>query len=315
MKKFLIALLTIGIILLIAGGIMFGVSFSKAKINTTQLNRTENVEEAFSNIDINTAITNIEFKVSEDSKVKVELQEVENLAHEVKVENNTLKVIQKDTREWYEKIFSFNLGFMKATVYLPARTYGDLNIDSSTGYVKLPKGFTFNSITLDLSTGDMYISSNVVNTLKINSSTGDANLSDMTAKNISLDASTGRANFTNVTVEETIKLDLSTGKTIFENVTCKNYDHESSTGKVSLKNVIAEEEMMIETSTGDVIFEDCDAQRLTIKVTTGDVKGTLLTAKIFSVRTDTGKVNVPESTTGGLCKIDTDTGNVSIKIK
>ena len=315
MKKGLVALLVIGIMLLIVGGIMFGVSFSKAKIHTTQIDRTENVDAEFTNININTTITDVEFKVSEDSKVKVVLKEAEKLAHEVKVENDTLNVIQKDTREWYEKIFSFNLGFMKAVIYLPAKAYGDLKIDSSTGDIRIPHDFSFNSIDIDLSTGDTYISSNVSNTLKIDASTGDTNLSNMSAKNIDIKASTGHVFLNDVTVSETIKLDLSTGRTQFENVTAKNYIHDSSTGRVILKNVIVEEEMDIDTSTGDIKFEDCDAQRITIEVGTGDVTGTLLSPKIFQVRTDTGKVNVPTSTTGGLCKIDTDTGNVSIKIK
>lgn len=315
MKKFLIALLVIGILLAIAGGIIFGVSYSKAKMDTNIETKTYDIEEVFTNFEFDVDISDVEFKVSEDGKTKVEVKETEDYAHIVKVEDGTLKVKQQDDRKWYNRVFVFNLGSMKVTVYMPAGAYGDLNVDASTGYIRIPHDFSFNSINLDLSTGDMYISSNVVNTLKIKASTGDANLSDMTAKNIDLHASTGKANFSNVQVEETIKVDLSTGKTIFENVTAKNYVHESSTGKVNLKNVIIAEEMDLETSTGAITFEDCDAARITIKTDTGDVRGTLLTAKIFSVRTDTGKFDVPTSTEGGLCKIDTDTGNVSIQIK
>ena len=71
----------------------------------------------------------------------------------------------------------------------------------------------------------------------------------------------------------------------------------------------------IDSSTGNVTFEDSDAATIDVKTDTGDVTGTLLTSKVFYVTTDTGKVNVPKSTTGGLCNIETDTGDVRISIK
>jgi hypothetical protein len=54
---------------------------------------------------------------------------------------------------------------------------------------------------------------------------------------------------------------------------------------------------------------------MNIETSTGSVKGTILTPKIFMIRSDTGKINVPETTTGGICRIRTSTGNISITIK
>ena len=42
--------------------------------------------------------------------------------------------------------------------------------------------------------------------------------------------------------------------------------------------------------------------------------GTLLSAKIFVHRTSTGDIKLPETTTGGKCKISTDTGDIKISI-
>ena len=47
---------------------------------------------------------------------------------------------------------------------------------------------------------------------------------------------------------------------------------------------------------------------------TGDVSGTLLTEKVFVVRSGSGKIRVPETVSGGMCKITTSTGDVSIQI-
>ena len=65
-----------------------------------------------------------------------------------------------------------------------------------------------------------------------------------------------------------------------------------------------------------VRFEDADAETLDVETDTGSVKGTLLTSKIFDVETDTGSRKYPKgSTTGGLCTIKTDTGDIDISIK
>ena len=44
----------------------------------------------------------------------------------------------------------------------------------------------------------------------------------------------------------------------------------------------------------------------------GDINGIILTNKIFMVTSSTGEILVPDTTTGGICKIKTSTGNVII---
>ena len=61
-------------------------------------------------------------------------------------------------------------------------------------------------------------------------------------------------------------------------------------------------------------LEDCDAGELLISTDTGDVHGTLLTEKIFLVRSSTGEIHVPETVSGGKCKITTSTGDIHIEI-
>ena len=50
----------------------------------------------------------------------------------------------------------------------------------------------------------------------------------------------------------------------------------------------------------------CDEVKLT---------GTLRTEKVFITASDTGKVNVPKTITGGRCEITTATGNIEIEVK
>ena len=62
-------------------------------------------------------------------------------------------------------------------------------------------------------------------------------------------------------------------------------------------------------------LKDCDAAELEIKTGTGDVQGTLLSEKVFVVKTNTGKIQVPETVTGGKCKITTTTGDIRITVQ
>ena len=73
--------------------------------------------------------------------------------------------------------------------------------------------------------------------------------------------------------------------------------------------------MNIDTDTGDVKLDACDANSIDIETDTGDVMGYLLTPKIFDTDTGTGDIRVEQSTSGGLCKIRTSTGDIEITIE
>ena len=81
-----------------------------------------------------------------------------------------------------------------------------------------------------------------------------------------------------------------------------------------MTKVIAKD-FSIERSTGDVTLDGCDAETLWIKTDTGDVTGTLLSDKIFMAQSDTGKVEVPKSTSGGVCEVSTDTGKILLSVR
>ncbi len=85
---------------------------------------------------------------------------------------------------------------------------------------------------------------------------------------------------------------------------------DGSTGDITLKNVKASEKITAERSTGDVKIDGSDAPALSLKTTTGDISGSLLTDKIYNVKTSTGNISVPDSRPGGTCEIRTSTGNV-----
>ena len=78
--------------------------------------------------------------------------------------------------------------------------------------------------------------------------------------------------------------------------------------------MFAGDEFKAKSDTGAIRLDRCDAGSLDLESDTGSITGTLLSDKVFVTKSDTGKIIVPETTTGGICKIETDTGRIEITI-
>lgn len=314
MKPVILIPIIIGSVLLIAGGTVLAIGIASSKGNEKETNTYELTED-FKNITTNLGVTDLEFVPTTDGSKKVVCQETKKYHHKVSVANDELTITSNDARRWYETWFSFNLTNLKVTVYLPAGEFNNLKIEDSTGNVNIPHDYSFNNVNLKVSTGDVKFAANVAEYAEFNSSTGDFNINEMSTKNLKVKASTGKINLNKVTVAETITASASTGNIHFTDTKANKLDVNTSTGSITFTDTVVADHINAKASTGNVRFEDSDADTLTIQTSTGDVKGTLLTSKIFSAKSDTGKIDVPTSTTGGLCEIKTDTGDIKITIK
>lgn len=270
------------------------------------------IHEEFSDIVIKTDTADIVFLPSEDEVCKVTCYEKENLKHSVGVVDGTLEINAVDTRKWYDYISFYEAS--KITVYLPEQEYGSLNIEESTGDIDLPNRFAFGNIDISVSTGDVYCAASVANNVKIEASTGDVCLENMSANSVDVSVSTGEVSVSNIACVADVKIVVSTGKSFLSNIICENLISKGSTGDISLQSVIATGKFSIDRSTGDVKFEASDAGEIFVTTDTGDVRGTLLSEKVFITQTDTGRVEVPNSVVGGRCEITTDTGDIKISI-
>lgn len=312
MKPVILIPIILGSALLITGGVILGLGIKNSVSSNDVVTNEFKIEEAVNKFDIDIDTANLEFKATEGD-AKVVLQERKKLFHETSLQDGVLKITTVDQRPWYEKMFSW--GPMKVTVCVPANEYAELKIKIATGNIVVPNDFAFENASSYASTGDLSFKANVKEKLEVKASTGKVNLSDFTAKNIVVNTSTGDISLNSVEVAEKIDVKASTGNIKLTGAKANDFDAKASTGKVTLTNTLVANHINIKTSTGDVKFEDSDADTLSIKTDTGDVKGTLLTSKIFYAKTDTGKINVPKTTEGGLCEIETDTGNINIQIK
>lgn len=311
------------------------------------------VKNEFNSIVIDTSMADISILPSEDGNCKVIANDLKKIVYTAEVEGNTLKIKLNDQRKWYQKLFNWHTPTL--TLYIPAKEYGALNIDASTGNIRINHAFTFASVDIKISTGDVSLTGvNSLGGVNVELSTGDVLIDTVTCTDFTSSGSTGDINVSalsatgsvaitrssgNVYIKEsTVGADLtaktSTGNNDVAGVVCGgNFNHEVSTGRarvmsitccdftsygdtgnLKLENVIAGGKFDIKRSTGDVKFAACDAAEIYVSVDTGNVTGTLRTSKIFIVKTSTGNVEVPESVTGGKCKITTSTGDVEIAI-
>lgn len=275
--------------------------------------QTIDISDDFSDISIETDTADVQFLISEDDKCHVVAYTQKNINYDAKVESGTLKISIHDDREWYEYI-QVGVESSSLTVYLPKNEYSALKLKGSTSDVILSGNFKFEDIDIGISTGDIDVSASATGNVSLKTSTGDIDLSDMSAASISLTVSSGEIEVENVVSAGDFTINVSTGDAEIENMTCVNFSSEGSTGNLEMENVIASGNITIARSTGAVSLYACDAAELDIKMGTGDVKGVLLTSKIFITRTSTGKIDVPESTEGGKCKIVTSTGDIKFEI-
>lgn len=271
------------------------------------------IEEEFNGVFLDANTADVNFKYSTDGKCRVVCFENVKEKHSATVENGVLNIKAVNEKKWYDYITLFS-SEPKITVYLPTAEGVNLNIEVSTGDVKIDQGLTFDNIDISGSTGDVECNASSVNQTKIHLSTGDIRVDGVSAGSYDLSVTTGKILLKNVDCGGELKTKVRTGKSFFTNVDCVSFVSTGTTGDVELNSVIASGTISITRSTGDVELERCDAGELNIKTTTGDVEATLLSSKIFVAKSGTGRIDVPRTTTGGVCEVKTSTGDIEIRV-
>lgn len=275
---------------------------------------TISIKESFESISIEGDKEDVVLLPSDDGKCKVVFYERDRERHTASVGNGTLSIELIDERKWYDYLALFSFSSPTITVYLPEDGYASLSVGESTGDIEIPADFAFESIDVSVSTGDVDCRASASGAIRIGTSTGRIRLEDLDAGEVALSVSTGGVEVNSVACEGNVSIAVSTGRTRLTDISCRSVDSDGSTGDIAMENVIASDAITVERSTGNVKLEKCDAAELTVTTDTGDVTGTLLSEKVFIARSDTGRVDVPETSGGGMCRITTDTGDIKIAV-
>ena len=328
MRKSTLIWLIVAAALLLTGSILFIAVMSannwdiSAFSNREYENHIYDIREPFSDIIIHSDTADITFTTFavdptgklDDQPSYVRVYEDPKLRHEVSVQNGVLVIELKDEKSWYDHINFYAMDNPSITISLRQVQYGTLLIEEETGDVVIPEGLSFDNILVSADTGDVCCYSSVSDRLGIQTSTGRIDVSDITASYLGLDAATGRITVSSVECDGFDAL-VSTGRITLNDIICKSFYSKGTTGDIRMTDVAVSGSMYIERSTGDVEFERCDAAKVYIGTDTGDVSGSFLSPKVFTIQADNGRVDVPWTFTGGDCKVITDTGDIHITIE
>lgn len=293
MKKFLTIIIIVAVVFLISGGVVFGIGMANS--NNELITNAIELTDDFNKIEINLDTANFKIAPTTDSTKKVEIKEKEKDLHKVSVNDNTLSIKCEDNRPWYKKFFDFNFKRQLVILYIPEGIYGNLNVNTSTGDIELPENFEFDNLKIEVSTGDINVNSKITNEIDVKASTGNINISN--------NNSIGN-----------VKIETSTGDIKLNNLVGNNLNINTSTGDVIISNALFVNKLNIETSTGDVTINSSDFNEIRIETSTGDVDATFKTNKIIYAETSTGDTDYPHLTEGGICEIETSTGNIKVRI-
>lgn len=317
MKKAAKVWLTAAAVLIVAGCILGGFAMNRLGWDFSKLSTAEYEEyryeltESFSDLSVVTETADIRLVPSEETSVVCRVPK--NGSHSVEVKDGVLRIGINDPENILDRIGILG-GASSATVSLPGGAYGTLTVSSGTGDVTVPAAFTFEQAEITSRTSRVSYGASSRGETAVHLTTGDLSLDGVSAGSLNLSVTTGSVNVRGLTCEGDFRVGVTTGVVSLTDVTCLNLLSEGSTGEITLKNVTASGRFDITRSTGDVRFDACDAGELSVRTTTGDVTGALLTDKIFLARSNTGKIDVPETVSGGKCEIHTSTGDIRIRL-
>ena len=314
MKKGIIALIVAGGVLTTAGAVMFGIGLANEINHEKLVTHTYELKESITMFDIDINTADLEFIPLESGNARVVLEEKEKEYHTVKEEQGTLFIKGYDTKNWYERLFTFGYKKMSVKLYVPAEAYSRLVIDISSGDVNIPKDYIFDNTEIKGSTGNINYAATSLSGLSITTSTGDINVTTPSANTINLKASTGNINVSKSS-STALQLEASTGRISLDDVQSGDCNIVTSTGDIKLNKTLLTGKLTTSCSTGSVKLTESDASEVDIKTSTGDVTCEFLTSKIVYPETSTGSIRVPHATEGGLCTIKTSTGDIVVTIK
>ena len=320
MKTSMIVLIIVACSCIVAGLVLLCVSFFMSNGDLSIFTAASYVdneyifEEDFDTIEITDDMAKIELLPAEDGKCRIVLFERERMTHTASIADGKLSIKVKDERKVFDYIGIFNVKTPSVKVYLPKSEYSSLSVSTHTGRITLPDSLSFGSATLSVTTGFTSVRSNISGALSISATTGDVHIESVSLSSLNVSTSTGDLRLKSVDATQNLNISTTTGDIDMSNVNCKNLSVKVSTGEISMRSVIASEQIKVDSTTGDVELERCDAATLKMTTTTGDVEGTLLSDKIFYANSDTGKVRVPSSDSGGKCEVKCDTGDIILKI-
>ena len=255
--------------------------------------KTVNVIGTYKNIDVNDKCADITVVRSEYTDYRVKGYEKLGLKTEVigNKETSTLEIFVFDTRKWFEKAFA-NDGDRKITVYLPAKEYDAMKINTVSGDVSIDGKLNIDTVKVNSTSGNVSVKS-AVPSLLVSTVSGDIEVYGEGYGSIDLKTTSGDVKLSGA------KSNMLTAET--------------TSGDLLLKEVTSKDSIKVKTTSGNVTFDYAQSSSMTVDAVSGNVNAKVAGVSNFDAHTTSGKVIVPTNTVGGgTFKVTTVSGNINI---
>ena len=264
------ALILIGAISFVI--IMFSCDWNFLALSTVKYQTTEyEISDDFTDISITADTEHITVLPSTDGKCRIVCYLDERAQHSVCVNNGVLSIAHGNMKKWYDYISAFNFEYPRITVYLPSDEYNNIVIDSHTGDINI-KNIFVGTLDIEVSTGEVKVE-NVVcaKDLKLVVSTGDANLVKVRCNNLISVGDTGDLVMDDVWAADKLDIVRDTGDVTFNLCDASEVEIVTSTGDVT--GVFIRDMMIFaNTSMGKIDVPNINSGgRCEITTDTGDI--------------------------------------------
>lgn len=302
MKKIVVILCVIlaaGIVLAVTGMIVYNLTGGADMSKYEQMQQKADVSEAKS-IKVKCAIEQIDVTPIDGNEVVFDYFEGSKLKHDFTVENGEICLTIKKTSWFWGFWWGFDTSKLIMSVGVPRDFAGEIELYTETGKVRV---------------------SDLVNLKRIEAvaTTGSVTCEKVKAESGKFEATTGSVTLKNAEMAERLDVKTTTDGITTENVKCGgDFSAVITTG--SLKCSVDAKTVFLKSTTGGVTFDIKNAESITVKCTTGSIKGTIHgDRKEFDIKshTTTGKSNLSEAYGNGGKKLEvsTTTGSISVNFE
>ena len=281
----IIGLISMMVFVISKGGFNF-ISLGISSKVSTNLVYDEVYETNFSKININSDISDIEIKQSNDEKIEVLIYSNEKDNNVNVNDSENLNVSLKEKGGF--NLFKWNRLNSRIEIYIPINYDKNIEIISSYGDIRIDR-FTNSNISIESDCGDIDIDE--VDTVKVKNSYGDTFINKANKVDIASDC--GDVEVGSVGY---ISLDNSYGDIEIRNI--NNYMNIiADCGDIEIDNVLLTKNSKIKSDFGDVSIENIKDVYIDAKVDLGDVsiKNNYRRSDItLNIESDLGDIEVNE---------------------
>ncbi len=351
MKKII---MIVALVLIVLGAAITALAFAVGGKLEEYQKVTHEAEGAYTSINAKTSIAGIVIKKSENGKTYAVCSETEKLTYSLAVENDILILSEQDNRRWYDNIgisvgegictlylpegaynklyaetssgkidcteadmryqsaaLITSSGKIKGTLTVS----GELQVKSSSGRIEMER-CAANTVSVSSSSGVVSLESLTAGaSMEVRASSGKIEISDVSAQMLTVGSSSGAIEIEALTACVSLSVTSTSGRIEIADAVPQVLTASASSGAIDMEDVTASVRIDADTTSGSITLERCDAGALALQSSSGRISGSLLSGKLFDASSDSGHIDCPPpSEGGGLCRIKTVSGAISIQV-